>query len=118
MGQKTVVVNITGFANGIPVMDSRGNVSCNAGDWIQWNCPPSIGTITGITFASGSQVFSSGPDKMTGNSGSWKGQTSETLFNEPNPPLTKEEDYNITGNPRGGQTHSHDPKITVSPPTT
>ena len=111
------IINITGFSNGVPIMTTNGNVGCNPGDWIQWNCPPAVGVITGITYASGSVVFSSGPEQMK-NSPNWHGQISESLFPPPNPPASVEENYNIAGNPPSGQPHSHDPKITVTPPTT
>jgi hypothetical protein len=115
MPNTTRIINITGFSNGIPIMDNNGNVSCNSGDWVQWNCPPNVGTIESISYASGSVVFSSGPGPV-GNSGNWKGQISASLFSGTNPPTSVDENYNITGNPPGGQPHSHDPRITVSPP--
>lgn len=114
MPNPTRVINITGFSNGIPTMTNGGNVDCNPGDFIRWNCPPASGTITGITYASGSVVFSSGPSPVGG--GNWQGQISEALFSSPNPPSSVDENYNITGNPPGGQPHSHDPKIIVTPP--
>lgn len=107
---KTNPVTITGInSEGIVTMQPHnGNVTVNAGEYIQWNINPTSNVQSISTFIDKSSInlFSTLPSKEN----NWKGQISSS-----DNVKGKNEDYKIKVVQKGSnQSFSHDPKISVN----
>jgi hypothetical protein len=107
---KTNPVTITGISSDgkVTMQPHNGDVTVNAGEYIQWNINPNsnVQSISTFTDNSSVNIFSSLPSSAN----NWKGQVSSS-----DSVKGKDENYTIIVVQKGSnQSFPHDPKITVN----